>query len=107
MSIAGRAIASLLQTQGVGDLYRIYITTQRDGFDYNLAYIPETFVTPLREPFDTAYMQDLFRLGYSLGTRGYPWFKVPPGWSVPVVEPPLEPPLRRTSRDRRAIAFPS
>jgi hypothetical protein len=97
LSIAGRAIASLIQTQGVGDLYRIFIAAQRDGIDYNLAYIPETFATPLREPFDTAYMRDLFRLGYDLGTRGYSWSKVPPGWSAPEVEPPVEPLARRTS----------
>src|SRR5262245_61447954 len=30
LSIAGRAISSLIQTQGVGDLYRIYLTARRD-----------------------------------------------------------------------------
>jgi hypothetical protein len=92
MSIAGRAIASLLQTQGVGDLYRIYIATQRDGFDYNLAYIPETFTTPLTEPFEGGYMRALFKVGHDLGVAGYPWAKAPPGWTAPEVEPPLPPP---------------
>lgn len=88
LSIAGRAVSSLLQTQGVGDLYRIYIAAQRDGMDYNLAFIPETFTTPLTQPFDGTYMRDLFQVGYDLGRRGYPWAKVPPGWSAPQVEPP-------------------
>lgn len=92
MSIAGRAVSSLLQTQGVGDLYRIYIATQRDGFDYNLAYIPETFITPLTEPFESGYMRALFQVGYGLATGGYPWAKVPPGWTAPEVEPPSPPP---------------
>ena len=39
MTIAGRAISSLIQSQGIGDLYRIYLTTQRDGVAYNLAYV--------------------------------------------------------------------
>src|SRR5262245_62166775 len=39
ITIAGRAITSLIHTQGIGDLYRIYVTTQREGFDFNLAYI--------------------------------------------------------------------
>lgn len=43
LSIAGRAISALIQTQGIGDLYKIYLSTQRDGIDYNLAYIPATF----------------------------------------------------------------
>jgi hypothetical protein len=36
LSIAGRAINSLIQSQGVGDLYKIYAETQRDGIDFNL-----------------------------------------------------------------------
>ena len=97
LSIAGRAITSLIQTQGVGDLYRIYVTAQRDGVDYNLAYIPETFTTELKEPFDTAYMRELFRVGYDLAAQGYPWAKVPPGWAAPEVEPPLPAPGQRRS----------
>src|SRR3954468_14251780 len=97
LSIAGRAISSLIQTQGVGDLYRIYVTAQRDGVDYNLAYIPETFTTELKEPFDTAYMRDLFQVGYGLAAKGYPWAKAPPGWTAPEVEPPLPAPRQRRS----------
>jgi predicted acylesterase/phospholipase RssA len=80
MSIASRAISSLIQTQGVGDLYQIYLTTQRDGFDYNLAYIPKTFTTTLKEPFETAYMKELFGVGYDAAAAGYKWDKAPPGF---------------------------
>ena len=81
ISIAGRAINSLLHTQGLGDLYRIYLTAQRDGFDFNLAYIgPEfTFENKKKEPFDTLYMRSLFEYGYNLGLHGYSWKKCPPG----------------------------
>ena len=41
--IASRGIDSLTKSQGVGDLYRIYVYAQRDGIDYNLAYIPAGF----------------------------------------------------------------
>jgi hypothetical protein len=83
MSIAGRAISSLIQTQGVGDLYRIYLTAKRDGVDFNLAFIPKTFTRTLQEPFESAYMGELFDLGYDLAAKGYPWSKAPPGFSVP------------------------
>ena len=83
LTIAGRAISSLIQTQGVGDLYRIYLTCQRDGVDFNLAYIPKTFTRQLKEPFETAYMQDLFEVGYDLAAKGYPWAKSPPGYITP------------------------
>lgn len=81
MSIAARAISSLTQTQGVGDLYRIYLTTQRDGFDYNLAFIPPTFNVPHREEFDTNYMQQLYATGKQLAEAGYRWDKYPPGYA--------------------------
>jgi hypothetical protein len=80
LSIAGRAVSSLIQNQGVGDLYRIYATTERDGVDFNLAYIPASFDVPLNEPFEQHYMDELFKLGYELGRSGYDWVKVPPGY---------------------------
>jgi hypothetical protein len=80
MSIAGRAITSLIHTQGIGDLYRIYLTTQRDGVDFNLAFIPPSFSAPHREEFDTVFMRALFETGYQMAAEGYPWAKVPPGF---------------------------
>jgi hypothetical protein len=79
LSIVGRAISSLIQTQGVGDLYKIYITAQRDGIDYNLAYIPQSFSAPHKEDFDSGYMRKLFQTGYDMAVKGYRWDKVPPG----------------------------
>lgn len=79
LSIAGRAISSLIQTQGVGDLYKIYTAALRDGIDYNLAYIPKTFTAPHKEDFDTEYMRKLFQTGYDLAIKGYRWEKTPPG----------------------------
>ena len=80
LSIAGRAVSSLIQTQGVGDLYRIFATAERDGVDFNLAYIPSSFTVPLKEPFDQHYMNELFKVGYELGRSGYDWNKAPPGY---------------------------
>lgn len=78
LGIAGRAIASLLHTQGIGDLYRIYLNAQRDRIDYNLAFIPATFQVTPREAFDPAYMGALYQVGYDLARSGYPWQKTPP-----------------------------
>ncbi len=83
MTIAGRAISSLIQMQGIGDLYRIYLTAQRDGLDYNLAYVPSSFNVPKKEDFDTEYMRQLFDVGYSMAAKGYPWQKTPPGFQPP------------------------
>jgi len=78
--IAGRAISSLIRTQGIGDLYLIYMLSIRDGADYHLAYIPEEFDEESTEPFDTVYMNKLFDLGLHLGRDGYQWADAPPGW---------------------------
>ncbi len=79
LPISGRTISSLIRTQGIGDLYRIYLTAQRDGLDFNLAYIPSDFQASRTEQFDPVYMKKLFDVGYSLARDGYPWSKAPPG----------------------------
>jgi len=84
LPIATRAIAALTQTQGIGDLYRIYATTQRDGVDYNLAFIPPSFDVPHRAEFDPDYMKALFEVGRRSAAGGYPWAKTPPGYAVPI-----------------------
>lgn len=80
MSIAERAISSLIHSQGLGDLYRIYLTAKKDGVDYNLAFIPATFNEPHREAFGTEYMRALYRTAYDMAAEGYPWAKHPPGF---------------------------
>ena len=64
--IGVRAIASLTKYQGIGDLYRLYVLTQRDGVDYNLAFIPKDFSPPRNSEFDTNYMNQEFDLAYDL-----------------------------------------
>ena len=60
------------------------MTSQRDGFDFNLAYIGPDFTFEKKEDFDTLYMRGLFDYGYSLGRQGYPWKKSPPGLETPL-----------------------
>jgi hypothetical protein len=78
LPIAAQAISTLIQYQGIGDLYRIYTVARRDGIDFNLAYIPPNFVTPHKEEFDTVYMRALYDVGYKMAEKGYVWTKEPP-----------------------------
>ena len=78
LSIAGRSLSSLTASQGVGDLYRIYLITQRDGVDFNLASIPPDFEPNAQEAFDPVEMKRLYDLGYDMAVNGYPWQKFPP-----------------------------
>ena len=85
--IGTRAISSLTKYQGVGDLYRIYVLAQRDGIDYNLAFIPVDFHPKRNSEFDPKYMNQEFEMAYNLARSGYRWSKYPPGF-----EPPNSPP---------------
>jgi patatin-like phospholipase len=78
LSIAGRAVSSLIKSQGVGDLNELYLFARRNGIDYNLAYIPGDFPDTSTQAFDPVYMSKLFDIGYNLAAAGYPWKKVPP-----------------------------
>lgn len=82
LSVAGRAISQLIQTQGIGDLYRIYNITQSDHVGFNLAYIGSDFAEPHQEEFDTQYMNALFQYGYEHALHGYSWAKYPPGFKT-------------------------
>jgi Patatin-like phospholipase len=78
LSIAGRAVSSLIKSQGVGDLYELYVFCKANGIDYNIAYIPGDFHDTSTQAFDPVYMTKLYDLGFSLAQAGYPWKKVPP-----------------------------
>ena len=82
LSISGRAISSLINSQGIGDLYRIYSTARQDGVDFNLAFIPREFDEPHPREFDTEYMRKLYAFAYGLAVKGYPWQKTPPGLTL-------------------------
>jgi hypothetical protein len=79
LSIAGRAISTMLQASGYNDVVRAYFLTKRDGLDFNLSYIGPDFKVPRAAPFDQAYMRALFDYGYAQAVNGRPWHKSPPG----------------------------
>jgi predicted acylesterase/phospholipase RssA len=82
VSITQRSISTLIKNQGIGDLYRIYSVTKRDGIDFNLASIPADFSDTSDEPFDQKYMIALFERGYNLASHNYLWEKAPPGMEL-------------------------
>ncbi|MHC8351115.1 ketopantoate reductase C-terminal domain-containing protein [Pseudomonas sp. RT4P38] len=77
LNIGGRAISTLIQTQGISDLERIYRMAQQDEADFNLAYIGSDFNFPHGQNFDGDYIRSLFDYAYQLAAQGYPWQKSP------------------------------
>jgi predicted patatin/cPLA2 family phospholipase len=80
LKIAQQAISTMTASSGVNDLYRMYLTTKRDGVQFNLAYIEDDFHLAYKGPFDKTYMNALYEHGYEVGLAGYKWHKTPPGY---------------------------
>jgi hypothetical protein len=80
VAIVGRSLGALIRTQGMGDIYRIYLQSQKDGLDFHLTYIPQEFDMKSNQAFDPEFMTQLFRLGRQMGRDGTAWSEIPPGF---------------------------
>jgi len=78
-SIIGRSLSSMTRTQGIGNMYQIYLIARRHNLDYRLAFIPADFDHESTELFDREYMQALFEVGFKAARSGYSWERTPPG----------------------------
>jgi predicted acylesterase/phospholipase RssA len=78
LPITFQAVDTLIQYQTMGDLYRIYTITRRDGTDFNLAYIPDDFQAVHTADFEPTYMRRLYDYGFEKAAAGYKWMKEPP-----------------------------
>lgn len=78
--IVVQTISSLIRTQGIGDLFRLYLGSVRDGLTFHLASIPDDFEDTSKEPFDRTYMNALFERARSMAVEGFPWVRDPYGF---------------------------
>jgi len=83
ISIAGRAVSTMLAASGRNDVLRTYFVTQRDGVDYNLAYIGTDFDVTEKGQFEQPFMQALYDYGFRQAKGGHAWHKMPPGLAEP------------------------
>lgn len=81
VQIAARSISTMISANAIGDIYRMYLVTQRDRVDFNLAYISSRFTVPYEKPFDPVYMNALFAFGRNEIRSNTPWLKRPPGYT--------------------------
>jgi len=82
LPLAKRSIDGLIRTQGIGDLFRLYVIAEKNNFDYFLAHVPNDFHVETDELFDPDYMRPLFQIGYQQGLRGGCWRSTPPGLTI-------------------------
>ena len=78
LGITGRAITSMISASGFNDVLRIHAAAERDGVDYNLAFIGRDFTVEYDKPFEQSYMRPLFEYGRQRALRGDAWVKRPP-----------------------------
>jgi hypothetical protein len=79
VDVTGRSIDTLIKSDGIADLFRIYAVSLRDGLKYNYTSIPTDFSAQSKEGFDKVYMNALFDAGYNAALQPDPWKHVPPG----------------------------
>jgi hypothetical protein len=77
--IAGRAVATMIKTAAVDDLFRMYAFTRREQLGFKYIDIPDDFESRAQEPFDPEEMGRLFETGYQLALSGDVWQTTPPG----------------------------
>ena len=80
LAIAARSISTLIKNQSIGDVYKMYAQSQRDGVDFNLVSIPSDFTEKSKSEFDQAYMKKLYDRGYQMGQVASTWQKEPPDY---------------------------
>jgi len=64
--------------QGMTDIYRLYMLTQRDGLSFRLATIPDGFARQQSEPFEQEFMRALYGAGIGIGEYQENWLDAPP-----------------------------
>jgi hypothetical protein len=109
LQIAGRAVTTMIASNAVGELYRIYSATRRDRIDFNVALIGDDFTVPYKKRFDSDYMSKLFAYGLEKGRAGFAWSKTPPDFSPPSgpaasASGEVESPLTNELRPRRTAS---
>ena len=80
LAIATRSISTLIKNQSIGDAYKLYAQSHRDGVSFNIASIPANFTVKAKSEFDQDYMRKLYDLGYRLGQGPGVWEKTPPDY---------------------------
>jgi predicted patatin/cPLA2 family phospholipase len=78
LSITARAFNTLIKSDFYDTILGSYLFAEKQGFKFNLAYIPNNFKFATHELIDPNYMNALFELGRSHGRLGGNWEHLPP-----------------------------
>lgn len=79
--IAGRAISSIIKSQGQIELRLMYLEAKQGEVDFNLAYIPDNYQRKNPDEFNTEEMNRMFKLGHDQILANTVWLKTPPRYA--------------------------
>lgn len=86
--ILADTISELIRAQSRGDHERLFFLTRERDAEYRLAAVPRDFDAPGGESFEPEYLRALYRVGFDLARRGYPWRTAPPSLQrAEIIEP--------------------
>ncbi len=71
LSIATRAIATLIKSQNWSEIYRIYRLADDDHADFNLIAVPDTFTEKPKTIIDPVYQTALYDTAYKIAAAGH------------------------------------
>lgn len=81
--IGSAAVSALIRGSGTGDLYKLYLISERDDIGFNVGWIPAEVPCPdPQETFDPVFMRCLYRVGGDLFRSGELWRDLPPFYSL-------------------------
>ena len=78
LSITARAFNTLVKSDFYDTILGSYLYAKKQGLQFNLAYIPNTFKVKSLELIDPNYMAALFEFGRARGRLGGSWEHLPP-----------------------------
>lgn len=73
ISIAKRALSSLIKAQALNDIKRIYTLAHQQGAEFYWVAIPNHYKPISSKEFDQVEMKRLFNLGYQIGLHKQAW----------------------------------
>ena len=82
-SILSQAVDTAVKVDTRMMLDRTYMVAERSGVPFNVATIPATFSAPSKGPFDSHYMNALFKAGFEQGRSATPFSAEPPPYPHP------------------------
>lgn len=78
LGIGERTLQTLTRAEASADVDLIFAALQRQGINFNLAYIDSDFHAAHPRDFNQSYMRALYAYGQQLGSHDRPWRGMPP-----------------------------